>query len=653
MRLPLEPAARLRRALFPSKDSQFGWRLASVTVSLVSVGLIALTVAYRLRGTELPPALWVGLLASFATVVVLFSKFLFWAQQEGGQFQGAFTTTDRKFQSVVENALDAILILDDQAICREANPAAASLFASGRPALIGHAIGHFYRNFDQFRESWETLLNHKFQQGDAELIREGSSPVFVEYTAKADCLPGQHVMILRDVTERRRAQMSLLESEERFQQMAKNIQEIFWMIDAETKKALFVNPAYETITGRSCESLRENPTSYEELIHAEDRVHVLSKLDEATRTGHFNERFRIVSAQGEVRWMWVRGFPVRDAEGKIRRLVGTALEITAQKQAEEEAEALRKATLSLTQDLRMDFIMETLLSSLAELVPYTCARVLVPESGPHMLALGERTCPEHPKKQSPRAPLTFVAEESTFFHRILTEQKSILIGDTNTEGKWHTFKGHRQLRSWLSAPLVASGEYLGCLSVGHTQPNLYTQVHLRRAEMLAIPAAAAIQNARLYETACIYGETLESRIAQLKRTETALARSEDSRRSFEEKFERVFESCPLPFSITTLKEGRFLDVNAAFEHRYGYSRVEVLGRTVQELRIWEDPTDRGLMLARLNQGTPIRNMMTSLRTKSGQIKLTAYSASKIQFEGETCILAISEDVHQYDSQKSN
>jgi PAS domain S-box-containing protein len=653
MRLPLEPVARLRRALFPSKDCQFGWRLASVTVSLVSVGLIALTIAYRIRGAELPPALWVGLLASFATVVVLFSKFLFWAQQEGGQFQGAFTTTERKFTSVVENALDAILVLDDQAICREANPAAESLFGTGRLALIGHPIGHLYRNSEQFRESWQILLDRKFQQGDAELIKEGSSPVFVEYTAKADCLPGQHVMILRDVTERRRAQLSLLESEERFQQMANNIQEIFWMIDAETKKALFVNPAYETITGRSCESLHENPTSYEELIHAEDRVHVLSKLDEATRSGHFNERFRIVCAQGEVRWVWVRGFPVRDAEGKIRRLVGTALEITAQKQAEEEAEALRKATLSLTQDLRMDFIMETLLRSLAELVPYTCARVLVPESGPHMLALGERTCPEPPKKPGPRAPLTFVAEESTFFHRILTEQKSVLISDTNTEEKWHTFKGHRQLRSWLSAPLVASGEYLGCLSVGHTQPNLYTQDHLRRAELLAIPAAAAIQNARLYETACIYGETLESRLAQLKRTETALARSEDSRRSFEEKFERVFESCPLPFSITTLKEGRFLDVNAAFEHRYGYSRNELVGRTVQELRIWEDPADRGLMLARLNQGAPIRNMMTRLRTKSGQIKLTAYSASKIQFEGETCVLAISEDVHQYDSQKSN
>jgi len=225
--LPLEPAERLRRALFPSQDKQFGWRLASVTVSLISVGLIALTLGYRLRGAELPGALWGGLLAAFATVVLLLSKFLFFAQTEGGQFQGAFTSTEREFQSVFENALDAILILDDEAICREANPAAESLFGAARPALIGYPISHFYKNSDRFRESWQTLLTQKFQQGDAELIKDDFSSLFVEYTAKADCLPGQHVVILRDVTERRRAQMSLLESEERFQQMANNIQEIF------------------------------------------------------------------------------------------------------------------------------------------------------------------------------------------------------------------------------------------------------------------------------------------------------------------------------------------------------------------------------------------------------------------------------------------
>jgi PAS domain S-box-containing protein len=114
------------------------------------------------------------------------------------------------------------------------------------------------------------------------------------------------------------------ESEARFQQMASNIQEIFWMIDAETKKALYVNDAYQTITGRSCQSLTDNPTSYKDVIHPEDRDHVLAKLEEATRTGRFNERFRIVSAHRDVHWVTAHGFPVRDAAGKIWRLVGTA-----------------------------------------------------------------------------------------------------------------------------------------------------------------------------------------------------------------------------------------------------------------------------------------------------------------------------------------
>jgi PAS domain S-box-containing protein len=663
--LPLEPAERLRRALFPVQGTQFAWRVASVTVSLLSVVLIVLTIGYRVRGIDIPPLLLLALLLTFATVVVLLSKFLFWAQKEEDQLQGAYKTTEREFQSVFENALDTILILDDHAVCREANPAAEQLFGIRREELIGESLDRFSEDSGQFREVWKLLLVQRFHEGDAEFQKADHSPVFVEFTAKADCLPGQHVMILRDVTERRRAQLSLLESEERFQQMARNIQEIFWMIDAETKKALLVNPAYETITGRSCQSLQDDPTSYEDLIHSEDRVHVLAKLDEATRSGNFNEKFRILCAQGASRWVWVRAFLVRDAAGKILRLVGTALEITAQKEAEEqvaanlalaksawaEAEALRKATLSLTQDLRMDLVMDALLKSLEELVPYTCARVLIPEGGPHVLALGERTCPA-PEKKSSRSPLAFIADESSFFYRVLAEQKSMLIADTKTEKGWDTFKGHKQFRSWLSAPLVASGEYLGCLSVGHTQPGIYTQEHLRRAELLAIPAAA-IQNARLYETARIYGEALESRLNSLKKAETALAQAEDCRRSTEDKFQKVFRSSPIPFSITTLKEGRFVDVNAAFERRYGYTRAEVLGHTVHELGIWDDPKDRELMLVQLSKGGPIRNIMTRLRMKSGEIKVTAYSADRIQFEGESCILAVSEDLPEIDPHTSN
>jgi PAS domain S-box-containing protein len=438
----------------------------------------------------------------------------------------------------------------------------------------------------------------------------------------------------------------------------------------QSKRVLYVNDAYEAITGRSCQSLFQNPTSYQELIPADDRDRVLGRLDEATRTGHFNERFRIVCAHGEVRWVHVRGFPVRSAAGRIFRLVGTAQEITEQKRAEDEvaknlriaeearaeAEALRKATLALTQDLHMDFVMEALLRSLAELIPYSCARVIVPEGGPHALALGERQIPEPPKtspKYHPGYPLTLSADESPFLKRILEGRKGFLIPDTKEEKEWRSFKGHSHLRSWLSVPLLASGKYLGFLSIGHIDPNCYTAEHLRRAELLSIPAAAAIQNARLFDRADMYASELEKRLVDLCEAEDALKQAVGSRRVPDDMFQKVFRSSPIPFSITSLSEGRFIDVNTAFERRYGYLRHEVLGRTVHELRMWAEPADRMFMIEQLRRGMPIRNVITRIRTKSGDLKLTAYSADRIHFNGEPCILAVSEDLPEFDKKKTN
>jgi PAS domain S-box-containing protein len=228
-----------------------------------------------------------------------------------------------------------------------------------------------------------------------------------------------------------------------------------------------------------------------------------------------------------------------------------------------------------------------------------------------------------------------------------------LLTDTKNEQEWPSFKGHSDIRSWLCVPLVASQQTLGLLSVGHTQPKTFTQDHLRRTQLLAIPAAAAIQNSRLYERAEIYGSELQRRLTDLRQTEKALEHSEEGRRVSEDKFQKVFRSSPIPFSITTVNDGRFLDVNAAFERRYGYSRTEVIGHTVGELRIWEDPKDRTLMIAQLQQRGPIRNAIARLRTKSGQVKTIAYSADKIQFDGQSCILAVSEDLPDNDKSLNN
>jgi PAS domain S-box-containing protein len=445
--------------------------------------------------------------------------------------------------------------------------------------------------------------------------------------------------------------------------MADNIQEIFWMLDAKTRKTIYVNRAYEAITGRSCESLQQDPSSYEETLHPEDRPPVLGKLQEATLGGHFDERFRIVQPNGEVRWVSVRGFPVRDSDGSITRLVGTAQEITGQKQAEDqviknlalaenawaESEALRKATLALTQDLRMDFVLDALLQSLTDLISCDCARIWLLEGDTRLFVAREKLRREASKKR-PSYPQTLDAAEIPFLQRILGISQAVLLSDTKDDPDWQTFTGHTHLRSWLCVPLTASHHTLGLLSAGHSQPDSFTREDLRRAQLLAIPAAVAIQNSRLYECASIYGSELEKRIRDFHAAKLALDQSEENRKSSEDKFQKLFSSSPVPFSITTVTEGRFLDVNAAFERSYGYSRADLIGHTVEELQIWENPRDRDAMLAQLQKGSAIRNVIAPIRTKSGEIKIATLCADRILFDGQACVLVVSEDPRRHGQQ---
>lgn len=219
-----------------------------------------------------------------------------------------------------------------------------------------------------------------------------------------------------------------------------------------------------------------------------------------------------------------------------------------------------------------------------------------------------------------------------------------MIPDTRNEKEWQTFEGHKQFRSWLCVPLVASDELLGFLSVGHLEPNHFTEDHLRRAELLAIPAAAALQNARLYSTAEIYGSELEKRLADLEKAEQALDQSQAQRRASEEKFQNVFPSSPIAFSITTLEEGRFLEVNAALKTLTDIAGKRCWGAPCTSSGYGTTPADRRLLLTQLHRAGPIRTVTTRHRAKSGEVKLTAYSADPIQFEGRTCVLAVSEDV---------
>ena len=528
------------RSAYSESARRRGLWAGSILISLAVVILLVAPFLPKLYNRPFSTALLTLALMALAGAITLHVRFLILVRREQRETASALTTTEHEFQAIFDSALDALLILDDRGICVETNPAALSLLGARRGEVVGHPFLDFKQTPDSL-EMQEAIFRQSDGQGETQIVRRDGQSIFVEYSAKANYLPGRHFVVLRDISERKQAETALRASEQRFQQMANNIQEIFWMLDPETKEVIYVNQAFESVTGRSRDSLRANPTSYQELFHPKDRVRVLTRLEEAARSGHFDEEFRIVRANHSIRWVWVRGFPVRDASGAIRRLVGTAQDITARKLAEEqmarnlqlaesasaEADALRKTTLALTQNLCMDYVLDTLLESLLTLVPCESAQVLLAETDDRLFLARERHSPPD-VRGSHKPPMTWNVTDHPTLKQVLATRNVLLVRNTAEQEGWTRFRGHSQFRSWLSVPLIASEGVLGLLCLGDSHAYLFTQEHLHLAKSLAIPAAVAIQNARLYERAEIYGAELEKQIADLEQTQQALQRAEES-----------------------------------------------------------------------------------------------------------------------------
>ena len=503
------------------------WLLVSnLLLCTVTVLLFVVTLGNRVYGSNLSIlALGAGLLALTFSLVL---HFRLW--REGRK---RAQDMERELDAVFEHALDAILTLNDESVCVEANPAAFAILGAPRSVLVGHSFAQFYQNHKEFERLWRVFLERKHYKGHARLIRPDGSRVFVHFTLAADYVPGHHVMILCDTTERVEALDSLREREELLQQISDNIREIVWTLDARTKEVLYVNGAYESITGRPAASLIRNPKAYAEIIHPLERSTVLTKLEDAVHTGHFEEEFRIMRPDGEVRWVGVSASPVWQGS-EIVRLVGSVQDITARKMAHHqvalhlaeaetarkmaddaraEAEALHKAALTLTQDLRMDAVLDTLLQTLFQIVPYDMASVILTED-----EAGDRlfVAREAPPSPAGRAIVTFEISDNRLLQRALLLKKSMHLVDTREEADWRENKAFGAVRSWIAVPLLVSNKAFGLLSIGKMEARAFTTEHFRLAKSLAIPAAVAIHNARLYQWAQIYANERETLLKKIE-----------------------------------------------------------------------------------------------------------------------------------------
>jgi PAS domain S-box-containing protein len=158
--------------------------------------------------------------------------------------------SERQFRALFENTLDAILIASDTGEYVGANEAACDLFGVSLDELLGTKVEDFVRpeEVHQTRLAWQTFLEQGEQEGEFPLYRPDGEMRSLEFKAKAGFLPGRHLSILRDVTERKRAEEALRESEATLNIILNNLAEGVLVVDTHGH-VVFVNSAARSMLG--------------------------------------------------------------------------------------------------------------------------------------------------------------------------------------------------------------------------------------------------------------------------------------------------------------------------------------------------------------------------------------------------------------------
>jgi len=369
---------------------------------------------------------------------------------------------------------------------------------------------------------------------------------------------------IRDISERKRAEEALQDREEKFHQMADNIQEIFWMVDATTMHAIYVNPAFEQITGRSRASLQEDPLSYREIIHPDDRTRVLSRLAEAAKTGKLDEKFRITRPDGNIRWVAAQGFPIRDASGNTYRLAGVVQDITEREKTQQELLALKDelaadlAAMTRLHELSTRSLASTELQPLLEEVLNATIALQNADFGTIQLYNQQtrtlQIVAQHGFQQDFLDHFRDVREDSAACGRALQLGSRVIIEDVQADA---AFQPHLQIaasagyRAVQSTPLFScSGQPLGVISTHFRSPHRPSEHELRFTDLYARQAAE---------------------IVEIKQAEARL-------REYEKTVEGVEEMI-----MVVDRDYRYVLAKRAFLNHRGLAREQLLGRSVPEV----------------------------------------------------------------------
>lgn len=152
-------------------------------------------------------------------------------------------------------------------------------------------------------------------------------------TLYLDDRPSISIGTVQDITIKKRIELELKKSEDRFLELTETLEEVFWLGDWKTKKVLYISPAHKKLYEQEIDDVINNPSAWEDRIHPDDLAWVGKEYWENAGKGTYDVEFRIVMNDGRVKWVHERAYPILE-NGEVVRVAGYVSNITEQKRIE-------------------------------------------------------------------------------------------------------------------------------------------------------------------------------------------------------------------------------------------------------------------------------------------------------------------------------
>ncbi|MEH1922867.1 PAS domain S-box protein [Nostoc sp.] len=262
----------------------------------------------------------------------------------------ALRQSENLYRQLVESQSDIIIRIDLQGQITFANMAACQTFGWKQNEFLGQSFLQFFHSDDLplvvesmtvLESSSHLLTNCERRSLTVNGIRWFQWNAIAIHDDKGQVIEIQGVA--RDITEqkaalheRQLAEAALSESEEKFRTFSENTHAMIWIGSADSFHPLYISPAYEKIWGRSSQGLFEQPTSWLDTVHPDDRDRAAQSIEQLLGGSQsISAEYRILRPDGSVRWIWNRGFAIYDDQGKVNYYGGIAEDITERKLAEQ------------------------------------------------------------------------------------------------------------------------------------------------------------------------------------------------------------------------------------------------------------------------------------------------------------------------------